>query len=225
MKRDHGKTFFYVLSLVTGLVCVQPVHAAERILLLGDSHTVQSFGRHLDGLIRTQFPAAKEVTTRGVCGSSPAWWFREQVTTCGYFFRNKNQTIQQGLEIATPLLTTLLEEHNPTLTIVALGANIVRAPDDEILTTSRQMAEQVAASGSRCVWVGPPHGRNKPEPKFSQFYQVLEQAVKPHCELIDSRPFLGYPAEGGDGAHYDSLGEPGRAMARAWAEKIFERLR
>ena len=92
----------------------------------------------------------------------------------------------------------------------------------EIRDHARRLAEAVRAGGARCIWVGPAHGRNKPEPEFSVFYDRLRAAVSEQCEFIDSRPFAQYPAEGGDGIHYDHLGAPGRAIARAWATSVFE---
>ncbi len=123
------------------------------------------------------------------------------------------------------LLNDLLTTLRPEVTFVALGANLVKAPDDHSFETSRRLAETITAAGSRCVWIGPPHGRNKPEPGFSHFYEILRAAVGPHCEFIDSRPFAHYPDQGGDGIHYDHLGPEGRAIARKWADSVYDRIR
>jgi lysophospholipase L1-like esterase len=193
--------------------------AGERILVIGDSHSVGSFGRRLDDLLRERTP---EVATYGSCGSSPSWWFDGRATQCGYFHRGLNGRSRRGTEAATPLLSTLLSEIEPDTIVVALGANLVNAPRDWAERTTRQMVELIAGKpGLRCVWVGPPHGRNKPEPGFGEFYTLLEGIVKPTCEFIDSRPFAQYPETGGDGVHFDHLGRPGVAIAEKWAESVF----
>jgi len=187
------------------------------MLLVGDSHTVGTFGRTLDALLRT-LPA--EAATYASCGSSPEWWFSGHSTPCGYFQNDLNGHATTATQHPTPLLADLVAEVHPTVVVAALGANLVNASLDVVAAQSEKLAQAIHGAGARCIWVGPPHGRNKPEPGFSRFYEALEKAVSPDCAFVDSRPYTHYPDQGGDGIHYDSLGEPGKTIARAWAKSV-----
>jgi hypothetical protein len=212
-----------MILLVVGLLGASPSFAGDAWLFIGDSHSVGSFGQRFDELLRGIEGA--EVTQHASCGSSPSWWFTGQPTSCGFLSRDAEGRRRRGLRAPTPVLPALLAELRPAVTVVALGANLVNAPRDHALRTSRELAEAIVAAKSRCVWIGPPHGRNKPEPGFSEFYVVLREAVGPGCDFIDSRPFARYPDRGGDGVHYDHLGPEGVAIARRWAEEVFALLR
>lgn len=204
---------FLSISLVTA--------DSDTFLFLGDSHTVGSFGARLDELLREEAP---RVVTYGVCGASPSWWFEGTKTRCGYFFHEADSDATRGMRVKTPLISRLLEEWNPSVVIVALGANLISESNASVSESSAKLAHVSVSLGARCVWVGPPHGRNKPEPRFSEFYSVLKEAVSQNCEFIDSRPYAHYPDVGGDGVHFDSLGPEGVALARAWAEAVFLQL-
>lgn len=214
----------FFAALIAALV--QSSHAAERVIFIGDSHSVQTFGQTLDELLRKR-AGQNNVSTFASCGSSPSWWFNAKPTPCGYFERTPEGGTKRAKTHPTPVLSRLLESAQPTTVVVALGANLVKAPYDYSTRTSRELAlliQNTKTDGMpvRCIWVGPPHGRNKPEPGFSEFYKVLEAAVSPPCRFIDSRPFARYPDKGGDGVHYDQLGPEGVAIARKWAESVFK---
>jgi len=213
-----------VIGMIAGTFPASAEETSARpVLFIGDSHSTGSFGKKMDELLRT-LPRAR-VSTFASCGSSPSWWFSGRATTCGYYEHlatGESRSLYPSNE-PTPVLTTLLQELNPELVIVELGANLMGASLDHAETTTRQMVDAIQAAGSRCIWVGPPHGRGRPEPQFSNLYDRLRTTVSPYCEsFIDSRPMAHYPAVGGDGIHYDHLGPPGRAIARAWAQSVFE---
>lgn len=211
------------------LAFVQTSLAAEHVILIGDSHSVQTFGKTLDELLRGRV-GKNNVSTFASCGSSPSWWFDGRETPCGYFERTPEHGVRHAKKHLTPRLGQLLTSKEPATVIVALGANLVRAPHDYSARTSRTMALLIQNAKSqgkpvRCIWVGPPHGRNKPEPGFSEFYKVLKAAVTPPCEFVDSRPYARYPAQGGDGIHYDQLGPEGVAIAKKWATAVFDEIK
>jgi hypothetical protein len=214
-----------VAALAALFVLATPhvTRADTRILLIGDSHTYLSFGRKLDSLLRTIRQA--QVETIASCGSSPFWWFNAQPTNCGFFEHDADGSSRDSLQAPTPLLQDVLNRFKPTLTLVALGANMMNpdnAPLDFVSQTTRQMAQMIAQAGSQCVWVGPPTSRIHLEPHVSEVDGILRGATTPECHFIDSRPFTHYPDQGGDGLHYDSLGPQGVAMAQDWAQKIFD---
>jgi hypothetical protein len=212
------KVVFLLLSSVSAVAFAD---TRDAVLFIGDSHTVGSFGRILDGMLRSNSGGTR-VETYGSCGSSPIWWFNGYPTSCGYFFRDSTGFIRRGKSARIPSLTGLLDRVKPGVVVVELGANLIKSSDEHSRVTLRRMVGKIAESGARCVWVGPPNGRNKPEKRLAHFYQLLREEVEPVCDLIDSREFTHYPAKGGDGAHFDSLGPKGVAIARGWAEAVFE---
>jgi hypothetical protein len=193
------------------------------VLYVGDSHTVGSFGHELDRLLRTE---NAEVATYGSCGSSPEWWSTGHPTNCGYFdhvLGARSRQLPGGL---TPLLDDLLSRLKPETTVIELGANQVGNAPASVRADAAAMMKKVRDSGSKCIWVGPPKGRKFDPVKFAETYTALQAAARDEgCSFIDSRPWLEYPATGGDGIHYDSLGPSGSAMARGWAHRAFEAIR
>lgn len=189
------------------------------ILFIGDSHAVESFGMQEDTVLRSV--RGFRVTTYAVCGSSAMSWLVGGRTSCGYFFRDTDGGEQRGWDADTPLLSNLLLMHRPAYTVVELGANMYGHPADWVEKTSHDMAMKIVSSGSKCIWIGPPQARNQPEPGLGKVYDALRAAVVPYCLLFDSRNHTAYPAVGGDGIHFGSLGETGQQIAGNWALQAF----
>lgn len=209
-----------------GAVDSEPSAGAGRILLIGDSHTVGTFGHELDRLLRRREGAVVE--TRGSCGSSPRHWRSGWTTNCGFFARRADGSQDSGRSAPTPILADLLAGHRPGLVVIALGANLIgsRALEAAVRRETQGVLDTLAAADAppACVWVGPPHGRNKPVERLDLLYDTLQATLRNRCAFIDSRPFLDYPETGGDGAHYDALGAEGRRMAREWAAQVERRI-
>lgn len=189
------------------------------ILFVGDSHSVGSFGMQQDALLRKV--KGFHVATYAVCGSSPLSWFLGDRTSCGFFFRDTEGREQRGLDANNPLLAKLISAHQPRYTVVELGANMYGWPIELIEQASHAMAMAIVNSGSKCIWIGPPQARNQPEPELGRVFEALRSSVGQYCLLFDSRNFTSYPAVGGDGIHFNSLGEPGQRIAEKWALSAF----
>ncbi len=189
------------------------------LLIVGDSHTVGTFGRELDQVLRERV-GENAVATYGSCGSAPSHWASGSPTQCGYFFRGTEGRAARGTRAPTPIFTEKLRALRPRGVVIALGANLMGVSLEASARSISLMLAPLREASLPCVWVGPPDGRNKTEPKFSQLYEVIERETHGVCRLIDSRKLTDYPARGGDGAHYDSLGESGRIVARAWAREV-----
>ncbi len=187
------------------------------ILFIGDSHSVGSFGIQQDALLRN-VPGFR-VATYAVCGSSPLSWLEGEKTRCGYFFKDSKGREQRGLEADTPLLANLLKTHQPRYTVVELGANMYGGSAEWMEATAHDMAMAIVNSGSKCIWIGPPQARIQPE--LGRVFNALNKAVGQYCLLFDSRKFTAYPAAGGDGIHFDSLGESGQRVAEQWALQAY----
>jgi len=210
--------FFLPVAQAFAVGNKQPV-VPPVILFIGDSHSVGSFGMQEDSLLRGV--GKFSVATYAVCGTSPESWFNAAPTQCGYFFRNTQGKEQRGWEAQTPHFATLLKAHQPAYTVVELGTNMYGHTPEWVVQTSHEMAMQIVNSGSKCIWIGPPQTRNTPEPGLGKVFEGLRAAVGPYCLLFDSRNFTSYPATGGDGIHFNSLGEPGQLIAEKWAFAAF----
>lgn len=189
--------------------------APPLILFIGDSHSVGSFGIQEDALLRRV--KGFRVATYAICGSSPQSWFSGEQTNCGYFIKDTDGKEQRDWTRKTPLLANLLAVHQPSYTIVELGANMYGRPLEWVEKTSHEMAMAIVNSGSKCIWIGPPQARIQPEPELERVFDALRAGVVPYCLLFDSRNYTSYPATGGDGIHFNSLGEAGQHMAENWA--------
>lgn len=190
------------------------------ILIVGDSHTYQSFGRKLDAFART-IPQA-QVAAYASWGSSPYSWFTGWTTAHGFFEHDPDGKTVDVQSAPTPMFGDLLTRLRPNLTIIALGANLFEAPWDFSASTVHQMAEMTSLAHSACLWVGPPDSRARSGPKMDELYGVLRGASTPYCDFVDSRELTHYPATGGDGLHYDYLGPEGLKQTESWAQKVFE---
>jgi len=210
----------FALTLPAGAsLAVEPKAASPVILFIGDSHAVGSFGIQQDALLRGI--GKFRVATYAICGSSPQSWFQGDKTQCGYFFRDTQGREQRGWEAKTPLLANLLVTHQPSYTVVELGANMYGYPSEWVEKTSHEMAMAIVNSGSKCIWIGPPRARIQPEPELSRVFEAMRAGVGQYCLFFDSRKFTIYPDTGGDGIHFNTLGEAGQRIAENWALSAF----
>jgi hypothetical protein len=189
----------------------------RKVLILGDSHTVGTYGQTLDRLFRAD--PGQQVRTFGSCGSIIRWWYTGQSTTCGYLGIDESGRKVESARLPTPFIPKILSAQKPDLTIVELGANyMVGYPESAIRADVARLLEDIRKSGTRCVWVGPPHMRRF-DSELRIFVPFLRSLVEKTCTWIDSREFTSYPASGGDGIHY---GTPAlKPLAEKWAREIF----
>jgi hypothetical protein len=196
----------------------------QRVLHIGDSHTVGVYGSTIDAAMRA---TGAQIRTYGVAGSSPRWWYNGTVTKCGYFSRDEQGRIDRPADWRTPRVTPslpdLIKEFKPTVLVVSLGANLFGASEAVVRRETQRIIDTAKAAGCTLVWVGPPRARASVKPIAVQ--DRLCETIKATVEanqgtFIDSRPFTAYPATGGDGLHYG--GPEGTRVARAWASGVLE---
>lgn len=225
-----------------------PSAAAETVLVIGDSHTAGPFGGALDDALRAA--PGNRVATYGVCSARPQSFLSETDHGCGRRFQDfakkapakwlggrvyrKTRPDGKGgtreVEfVKTPALAQLLDDHAPAAVVVALGSNLpVSGP------SVRSTLARIHKSGAACVWIGPPDMRKPASAQVDEVYQTLlangvsptatlEESRKGFCRLVNSRGFpdVRYPAEGGDGTHYQgALGPLGAAWGKDAAAAV-----
>ncbi len=197
----------------------------DRVLHIGDSHTVGIYGQEMDKHLRS---TGAQVETYGSAGSSPHWWISGRNTRSGFFGRNAAEETTRPARWndphPTPKLKELLERFRPNVVMFSLGANMIHNSAENIEQQMRQIADMAKSYGTDIIWVGPPDGRESKKSTANQnrLYQTLERVAQNYGDFIDSRPLTEYPATGGDGVHYG--GKEGSRRAKAWAESVFEQI-
>lgn len=197
----------------------------KKILILGDSHSVHTFGQTLDQGLRNDGFSVKTIARSS---ASPHWWYTGLSTKHQAFSRDYDGTIHE--EKKTPLLASILPKDSTV--VVALGTNMIKVFKNLDLKKLKLdydckskgitmaeatfcMARQIQENGNQCIWVGPPQMKNYKKKELKKTYETLGVLAK-GCLIIDSRDLTKYA--GSDGTHYD--GKKGVAVAKAWAEAV-----
>lgn len=203
------KTFaiFLFLSVLTS------TYAAE-LVIIGDSHSCDSFGSTLLNGFTSQ---GKDTVLYCTVSSAPQHWLKG-INPKGQICQNRTsqnpalRPCKNGGRI--PTLASILAEEKPSQVVVALGTNSLLDPTTD--ASYAALAASLHSVGAGCLWVGPPHlqpehskgfppGRVATlEKNLSSFYPSLEHSVGSACSVIDSRPATtptapGYPTV--DGVH------------------------
>lgn len=195
----------------------------QRVLHIGDSHTVGIYGSTIDGAMRE---TGAQVRTYGVAGSSPSWWYQGTVTKCGYYGRDEKGKVDSPADWrtprATPSLPDLIKEYKPTVLVVSLGANLFSASEAAVKRETQRIIDTAKAAGCTLVWVGPPRARESVTSIAAQdsLCETIKATVGTQGTFVDSRPVTKYPSSGGDGLHY--WGTEGSETAKAWAGSVLQ---
>lgn len=207
--------------LLALLVLLSAGARADKIAIIGDSHTVGPFGGTLDAALRAK---GHEVSVNAVCSASGRWWLgpkRQEWKIC-YFLRQFGDTKAARdsgkYPYDPPFAADIIAHGKPDVVVFALGSN----PDGGGVAGQGAVAEalvKLLPSGTRCFWVGPP-----PMPSrlaaIGQLYNELPQAfsrASKTCELFDSRAVLK-----SDQATKDHFyGKPAEDWGRAVAAKLY----
>ncbi len=200
-----------------------PIGPGTRVLMIGDSHTVGTYGQEMDRLLRS---TGASVESYGSSGSSPSWWLRGTTTRSGFVARHADGRVEQPADwrapTATPRLAELIRQQRPDVLVVSLGGNMRGLGPEAVRRQVSELAEVARANGTRLVWVGPPSRREDTGNRadIERFDRSLRDAVAPYGAYVASSPYTEYA--GGDGIHYS--GARGARVARDWAQRVFEEI-
>ncbi len=191
----------------------------QRVLYIGDSHSVGVFGHSMTTLIQDVLPKNVALMAVASCGSEPRWWLDGKTTSCGLRTLYPNGFDDEIHKAQTPKIAELLNIVKPKITVVQLGSNLVLVSNEEREKSTDAMMDLIEKKGGQCVWISAPDSRKFSAAEINNVNELLKKLAKKHrCKLIDSRKYTKYPA-GGDGLHYG--GKDGAPIAKYWAEKVF----
>ena len=197
-----------------------------RILHIGASHTVGTYGQELHNLLREEYPNA-DIQTYARSGSRPTWWIQgstanQLLSQTGIHRENQGSNVLSGA-MPQSYFQQIIEDHNPDITIISLGTNMIDKIDQQsVITNTRTMAQ--LAQGT-CFWVGPAQvGENAIEVFYeNQDYaaeKIKEIVEAEGCIFIDARDFTDKNKAGGDGIHYHQNPEVLHDMAQGVLNEI-----
>jgi len=145
--------------------------AAERIVIIGDSHAYGYMGKNLQKSLKKQ---GHDVELFAVSGSSAKNWLG-----------------QQG---SMPTFSEIIETKKPQKIIFSLGTNDVfnQCPNEEFFSDNVKKILSIIPKSTTCVWVGPPgYQKGKIISKCKSFYNGLvdglQKTVSVRCKFIDTR--------------------------------------
>lgn len=206
---------FWMLSLLSTASAY-----AERILVIGDSHTAGTFGHTLDRELRKY--DSTSVQTYGSCGSIISWWYTGHATTCGYWSSDIAGNSTTELKHETPKVLSLIANAKPELIVIALGSNYARGYGSaQTQSEIRKLLSDVKATGARCAWIGPPDMRRF-RAELPSLVSLIQKEVSSTCLYLDSRNYTTYSETGGDGIHYET--PELRKISQKWAEAVTARI-
>jgi lysophospholipase L1-like esterase len=162
-----------------------PFGPGKKVLMLGDSHTVGTYGQEMSRLIGG---TGSSVKTDAKVGVSPSY-FNSRVGD-------------------------LIRRDNPDTIVISLGANMRGASQAQVNKQIKDLEAQIRAAGSNAqiVWVGPPRTAQDMRDggaSINQFNQMMRNAIGSGGRYVDSAPFTNY--SGPDGIHYNA--DPARRWA------------
>lgn len=190
---------------------------SQRILYIGDSHTVGTFGAQFAKELACAF--CGQVTRYGITGSAVFHWMgaswpptfangcmKSVVSTNGNEAILKSSSKKRGDCVTAnfPHFDKLLQD-NFDAVVIALGTNDVvgycpQTPAQQATAMGmvKQMIETAKRQAKTCVWVGPPHFEKnssviracKSQDRYDWAINMLRQEVEKNCCIyVDSREF------------------------------------
>jgi hypothetical protein len=197
--------------------------AQSEVLVIGDSQSYGSFGSRLLSQLRKDKKISTSYYSRP--GSGALWWMNGDKAPEDWGSWNAPQgepELRVPQALATPKIENLISKHQPELVVVQLGGNMVHLSDFTIRAQVKRLASKIRTKGSRCLWVGPPPGDARPEPRFSEFYKVLKESAETGvCRFVDSRALINPVPHGGDGRHLDTM-KGGLKASKQWTAQVSE---
>lgn len=226
----------FIFSLVStshSLACNNASTTSNRVVYIGDSHTVGDFGTRLGEKLTSKF-GSTPVKRYGVVGAAANHWNKKdnsslQKLKMSYYCDGdgkKNGAVPKNF----PTVSQLFQGTAPRV-VIALGTNDINLgckikDKNEQMAATRELLAQIRP-GSKCDWVGPttqpvdgPLGKNCGQVAINAYVDNLRDTVKTRCDFIDSRKIkyngVVIKPNRKDKLHYEG------ALANHWADVVAE---
>ncbi len=196
--------------------------SAEKIMIIGDSHTDGYYGSYLKVSLQTE---GAQVWKYSVGGSSPITW---DLGTCKGIGEGEGEcyllsviTSTQstaepfsGEELKPYSFSNLKSQVQPDIVIITLGTNIL-VGDQHIIP----LAQAAASGGTTCYWVGPSKIDPTKKSNIGGVAADIASKVSSYCTFIDSLPLTDENKLSSDGVHYTNEG------AEEWAKGVLNQIK
>lgn len=236
MKFTSAILSLILLSAGHTLAC-QNSSASDRVICLGDSHTVGDFGKHLSANLAKIY-GTENVKRYGVIGAAAQHWNKKDNSSLrklkiGYYCDGDGLVNAKAPAANFPTPSQLFQGSAPPIVVIALGTNDVHGgclikSKEEQMAAAKELLAQIRPN-SKCVWVGPteqpttgPIGQRCGQDKIKNYIDNLRDTVSSRCTFIDSRKIIyhGKPIlpNRSDKLHY------GESIAYHWADSVAEQI-
>ncbi|MBX9913512.1 MAG: SGNH/GDSL hydrolase family protein [Pseudomonadaceae bacterium] len=168
--------------------------AGLTLLVLGESH--MSLTDHLmEPLHSNLTKQGASVHSIGACGASAADWLIAKKVDCGADRKGNGAMLVKGADASTTPIKTLIAADKPNLVVIIIGDTMASYdkpafPKAWAWQSVTSLTKEIAATGTKCVWVGPAWGKEggkykKNDVRTQQMSQFLAANAAP-CAYIDS---------------------------------------
>lgn len=168
--------------------------AGLTLLVLGESH--MSLTDHLmEPLHNSLTKQGVIVHSIGACGASAADWLVTKKVDCGAERKGNGQMLVKGSNATTTPVKALIAADKPNLVVLVIGDTMASYdkpafPKAWAWQSVTSLTKEIAATGTKCVWVGPAWGKEggkykKNDIRTQQMSKFLAANAAP-CTYIDS---------------------------------------
>lgn len=201
--------------------------AGLSLLILGESHLAAT-GSLIEALHDDLIKQGAQVHSIGACGAGAQDWLVKKKVDCGGDRVGKGKPVIRGADATTFPVGELIAADKPDVVVVIIGDTMAAYDKTAFPKTwawqgVTALTRAIAATHTRCVWVGPPWGKaggryNKNDERVRLMSTFLATNVAP-CNYVDSLKFS-KPGEWKttDGQHFTATGY------KAWGAAITQAL-
>ena len=201
--------------------------AGLTMLVIGESHLATA-GSLIDTLPDELTRRGAIVHSIGACGANAGDWLKATSVMCGAEREGVKKLVVKGRDAVTTPIDQLVKRTKPNVIVVVMGDTMAAYekatfPRNWIWQNVTSLTKAIAATGTPCVWVGPPWGKEgggytKNNARTQLMSQFLASNVSP-CTYIDSLS-LARPGQWQtvDGLHFTLAGY------QAWGKGITQAL-
>lgn len=211
-----------LILLVTALHSVVSLAAYDKVLVLGDSHSVND--NRLGPSIYKYFQGTgSDVRLIASCGARVAAYLKGGYQSkCGYWKKDHDEDIQVPWKETAPATETLVQEmknfdFRNGLIVIQLGSNHI---GDNVAAVKKQVQQLLSVRGKNgCVFIGPPHSSCHESELESLNQGLREQAELMGCKYIDSLAMTQDLPTSSDCLHFTPT------SSATWGQRIIQVLR